>query len=140
MTSGGNFHLARIAIRIAQLPIEGQARLASTEMSMTALGAAEMERSPESPVRMVDDAVCCRELQGNNRGISCFSGPILSLRTADKAAQMLGLFTKFPGEWNRELFSLIREFKNGIREFSGRSRETHLVSGRGANPPRFPCG
>jgi DNA-binding NtrC family response regulator len=26
MTSGGNFHLASIAIRIAQLPIEGQAR------------------------------------------------------------------------------------------------------------------
>jgi hypothetical protein len=47
---------------------------------------------------------------------------------------MLGLFTKFPGEWNRELFSLIREFKNGIREFSGRSRETHLVSDEGESP------
>jgi hypothetical protein len=39
---------------------------------------------------------------------------------------MLGFFTKFPEEWNRELFFVIREFQKDIREFSERCRETHL--------------
>jgi hypothetical protein len=61
-------------------------------------------------------------VQGNNREYHAF-WTIFWLGAPDKTAEMLGFFTKFPGEWNRELFSLLREFQKGIREFSERSRE-----------------
>jgi hypothetical protein len=82
---------------------------------------------------LADDAVYCEPIsssefpvkQGNNRESHSFQ-TILRLMTPHKAAEMLGFFTKFPEEWNRELFFVIREFQKDIREFSQRCRETHL--------------
>jgi hypothetical protein len=63
-----------------------------------------------------------REITGN---FTVF-GSFCDIMTPDKAAEMLGFFTKFPGEGTGNYFFLIREFQKGIREFSDPCRETHL--------------
>jgi hypothetical protein len=62
------------------------------------------------------DAVYCEPLsssefpikQGNNRESPSFQ-IILWPMTSGRATEMLGFFTKFSEEWNRELFFVIRE-------------------------------
>jgi hypothetical protein len=61
-------------------------------------------------------------MQGKYRESPLFR-PFFRPKTADKALRKLVFFAKFPNKWNRELFSMIREFPIDFREFPGCSRE-----------------
>jgi hypothetical protein len=67
---------------------------------------------------LVDDAVYCEPISSSEFPVKHFSAHF-EADDIHKAAEMLGFFTKFPEEWNRELFFVIREFQKGYQGIFG---------------------